>query len=422
MKDTCKALFLHTGYRTAGTWLWSCFRQLDGVTGYYEPLHEMLDGIDTAILANSTSDSWKSGHPKMDLPYFAEFSDLIRPEGRGIEGYETDFAIDRFDAMDKETSDRIERYIRHLMAAAHANGRVPVFKFCRSLGRLDWFRTIFPDAVHVVVEKNPISHWQSCWQLFARHRNAHFVAVPFAVLSLNRDVPIVRRVMTALNIVLPEVTCSPETMTMASAIDVYKDHIAALPPLDSYRAFLAHWLLTSRHVAVHTHAIFDCDLASRSPAYLTAAEQWVHDLTGLQPSFGSMNADTAAGRDSGFDAIEGTQLHLDALALCRQLAAEGEVNADTLSLWTSKIAQATQVMTFGDDANWPQRSSAAHRSWRVVDIALIDGAGTESVLVSEVVTLRTALREAKQELSRIRRSPMWRVARSVQKLCGAKPY
>jgi hypothetical protein len=57
MTSETKAVFLHAGYRTAGTWLWSCFRRLNEVTAYYEPLHEMLSTIDSANLATSTADS-----------------------------------------------------------------------------------------------------------------------------------------------------------------------------------------------------------------------------------------------------------------------------------------------------------------------------------------------------------------------------
>src|ERR1700761_4291616 len=113
-----QAVFLHTGYRTAGTWLWSCFRALDNVLAYYEPLHEMLASIDAATLASSTSSSWRSGHPRLDAPYFAEFADLIEPGGRGIAGFDAAFSIDQFADTKPEHAAGIEHYLRALIARA----------------------------------------------------------------------------------------------------------------------------------------------------------------------------------------------------------------------------------------------------------------------------------------------------------------
>ncbi|MEJ0003685.1 MAG: hypothetical protein WDN30_09160 [Pararobbsia sp.] len=109
MESSSKAVFLHTGYRTAGTWLWSCFRRLDDVLAYYEPLHEMLASLDAAMLAKSTSESWRSGHPKLDQPYFAEFAPLLRAGMPGVQGYDEVFSIDRFDGEPCGDPARLER-------------------------------------------------------------------------------------------------------------------------------------------------------------------------------------------------------------------------------------------------------------------------------------------------------------------------
>ena len=420
MNPTCQAVFLHTGYRTAGTWLWSCFRKLDNVTAYYEPLHEMLATIDPEKLASSTANSWRSGHPALEAPYFAEFAHLLGPGSRGIPGYDPVFSIDRLDGQPPEAADRLEAYVRGLMCTAHEQGRVPVLKFCRSLGRLQWFRATFPDAVHIVVEKNPISQWQSCWQLFAAHRNPHFVAVPFVVLALNRHVRLVQQTMDALGVVLLPQTGGADAQTVEACLAVYKEHIAAITPVEAYRAFLAHWLLTLRDAATHANAIFDCDLAAHSPAYIEGAEHWIRDLTGLKPSFGSARREEAAERNHGFDAVDGLRVHLEALNFARTLAGNGDVEADALVLWTSKLAQATQVMAFGAAANWPQPRMSPGRATRMVGVALIDGAGIDEILVGELASTRAALAEVRSELARLHKSPLLRLIKRVRKLRAPK--
>ncbi|USX04886.1 hypothetical protein [Paraburkholderia fungorum] len=420
MMSETKAVFLHAGYRTAGTWLWSCFRRLNEVTAYYEPLHEMLSTIDSTNLATSTADSWHSGHPRLEKPYFAEFAHLLGPDGRGIPGYEERFSIDCFTGQTPDGADRLEAYLRNLIAAAHEQGGVPVFKFCRSSGRLPWFRSTFPEAVHIVVEKNPISQWLSCWDLLAAHENPHFVAVPFAVLALNRHAPMVGRVLDALHIDLPDVSHKPGEESFGTFLDFFRQHAVSVAPAAAYRAFLGHWLLTLQHAATHAHAIFDCDLAARSPAYTQAAERWVADLTGLAPSFGTVRQASGDNRDCGFDASEGLKIHLEAMHFGKEMVRTGAVHPDTFSLWASKLAQATQVLAFGAQANWPQMQVPLHRATRIVDIALIDGAGFDTVLAGELAATRTALGEVRQQLARLQGSPFWRLTELVRQLCSPK--
>ncbi|SMG26858.1 hypothetical protein [Paraburkholderia susongensis] len=420
MRPETKTVFLHTGYRTAGTWLWSCFRRLNEVTAYYEPLHEMLSTIDSAKLATSTADSWRSGHPKLEKPYFAEFAHLLEPSGQGISGYEERFSIDRFSGQTPDGAGQLQAYLCKLISAAHERGGVPVFKFCRSLGRLPWFRSTFPDAVHIVVEKNPISQWRSCWDLLATHGNPHFVAVPFAVLALNRDTPVVEQMLEGLHIDLPRISRESTEKPFGACLDFFKQHVMNVAPADAYRAFLAHWLLASQHATTHADAIFDCDLAARSPAYTRAAERWVADLTGLEPSFGSARQTCEDNRHCGFEAPEGLEIHLEAVDLGKEMVRGGAVHPDTFALWTSKLAQATQVLAFGAQANWPQTWTPLHRATRIVDIALIDGAGVDTVLAGELAATRAALGEARQQLARLQRSPFRRLTESVRGLYSPK--
>ena len=90
------------------------------------------------------------------------------------------------------------------------------------------------------------------------------------------------------------------------------------------------------------------------------------------------------------------------------------------SLWASKLAQATQVLAFGAQANWPQMQVPLHRATRIVDIALIDGAGFDTVLAGELAATRTALGEVRQQLARLQGSPFWRLTELVRQLCSPK--
>lgn len=104
------------------------------------------------------------------------------------------------------------------------------------------------------------------------------------------------------------------------------------------------------------------------------------------------------------------------------MARSGAIHPDTLSLWTNKLAQAMQVLAFGAQANWPQAQVPPHQATRIVDIALIDGAGFDAVLAGELAAMRTALAEARQQLANLQRSPLLRLTDSIRQLCSRKRF
>ena len=96
--NTRCAVFLHTGWRTAGTWRWARFRALPWVEAYHEPLHENLDTLTAGYILRHRADTWASGHPALTLPYYHEYAPLLRSTG-GVEGFHAKFATEDFFAM-----------------------------------------------------------------------------------------------------------------------------------------------------------------------------------------------------------------------------------------------------------------------------------------------------------------------------------
>ncbi len=83
-------VFLHTGWRTRGTWLWSRFRALHGTSCFYEPLSEDLATLSPAAIDASSPTCWASGHPPLHRPYFAEFRPLLKIVARGVRSVRSD--------------------------------------------------------------------------------------------------------------------------------------------------------------------------------------------------------------------------------------------------------------------------------------------------------------------------------------------
>lgn len=228
---------MHTGWRTAGTWIWSRLREHPQCRGFYEPLHEMLPEVTAAGIEAMDSRSWNSLHTET-APYFMEYLPLLRPRG-GVTGARAEFAFDRyFLDPDAEQYD-LRRYLRRVWAAGREGGRLPVLKFTRSLGRVGWLRRQFPEAAHVVVLRQPWAQFRSAWRCLVADGNPYFLAAPIVVLARNAGDPAVAALVRALD--LP-VSPTADPAPMAHVREIYR-LVPGMPAAALYGFAFALWLL-----------------------------------------------------------------------------------------------------------------------------------------------------------------------------------
>ena len=197
-------IFLHTGWRSGGTWVWSRFRALESVRAFYEPLSTLLGDLSLADIPAVRPTS-NSGHPPLDAPYYEEYRSFLQERARGVVGYRKRFGIDRFGDVPDDEFPATRAYLQNLCDRSIEQGKVPVLKFCRSQGRLPWLKRAFPEAMHVFVLRNPAAQFASGWLLKQEWGNAFFVAAPFRVLGLNQTQPVVKQVIEACGVSLPSV-------------------------------------------------------------------------------------------------------------------------------------------------------------------------------------------------------------------------
>jgi len=260
---TGSAVFLHTGWRSGGTWIWSQCRESASVHGYYEPLHEQVATFRRRDIANMRPGSWHSNHTETQ-PYFEEYRELIPPGGRGVALYQDRFAFERFfldpdDAPDPE----LEAYLRSLMAGPGAAGRLPVFKFCRSLGRVGWFEQRFPQAMHAVVLRDPVAQFHSAQRLLVEQRNRYFALAPLLVLARNARHPAVRQAAAALGVRVPSLFSND----MAYGVETCWRHVRRQDAGERYRTFLAFWTLCTLSALDSDALVIDMDAIGSDAAH-----------------------------------------------------------------------------------------------------------------------------------------------------------
>ena len=339
-------VFLHTGWRTRGTWLWSRFRALPGTACFYEPLAEELASISQAAIASHDPGNWPSGHPPLHQPYFSEFRPLLRTVTRGVVHYDTKFAVAGFFAEPDAPMPGLRDYLDLLLRTAYVEGAQPVLKFCRSVGRIGWMQRNFPQALHIVLMRNPLAQFISAQRQYRRHDNLYFLAMPLLLLTMHRDVPAVAAAVRHLAVTLP---APPRGASLRAGLAACKAHLRSSEPAAQYRAFLAFWMVTAASIPDTIDLVIDSDLLTSAEDYRRQCEIDLATLTGRTVTLGEAPAESS--RDAGVVATSGLgraalwQAHTAAEAFLAEYAGDAWADSPMLARVGAMLSYATLLGT-----------------------------------------------------------------------------
>lgn len=254
-------IFIHAGLRSGSSYFWGKFRQASSVMAFYEPFSEDLGRMSEAFLRTHGPSTWKSGHAQTE-PYYLEYAPLLMENG-GIRGFDPSFSYSNYFRTDDSLPDQ-KQYLESLLDLAEsAHGR-PVLGFCRSLGRAPWLKREFPEALHLVMIRNPVHQWMSGYQFHKSTGNPYFLLNPVNCARHPGDNPHMQRVHEKLSEEIQR-DSFPLDLLYALFLYVYVSGIlAALPYAD---------------------LVVDMDLLSDSFVYRSLIERRIHGLTGLALDF-----------------------------------------------------------------------------------------------------------------------------------------
>jgi hypothetical protein len=253
---------------------------------FYEPLNEALATATLRDIAAMRPGANDSRHPDPERPYFEEFAPLIPTRGRGVAGFPAGLSYDHFLAGPQTSLPGLARYLDSLVQYAHANGKTPVMKYCRTLGRIAWMREHFPNARHIAVVRSPWGQWLSGWRIYKASGNAYFITKPLEILAQYYDHPLFAGALKALRL-------SPELLSGS---------VKGTPPDVFYRAFLAFWISMTYCTLLDAQDTIDSDRLGESQAYRRETEAMILH-TGLEvdlsqahilPTFGAVPGITSA--------------------------------------------------------------------------------------------------------------------------------
>lgn len=271
-----RALFIHSGWRTGSTYVWTKFRQHAGCVGFYEPFNEMLSAMSPTDIYTARHDLAALKHSEIGLPYFHEYIPLLGPKGHPL--FKLEFSYRNYFMVDEPLPDQ-RAYVESLLGAAGKLGRLPTLGFVRSLGRVAWFRRSFADAVNIVVLRSPVGQWLSARQLALEHQHEFFDPMQTLILAQARGSATL--VAEAQRLGVPRFEDHP----LYAAIELARQMSAKTPPAERFARFAALYALSYLAALPNADLAIDMDRLSAEASYQAETAQAIRRLTGVEIDF-----------------------------------------------------------------------------------------------------------------------------------------
>jgi len=255
-----KPVFIHSLFRTGSTYLWNKFRQHGGYWCYYEPLNQVLAKIDTQNLltwAYDTNTSGRLRHPAIDKYHLWEYKDLLIPGQTGVPYFKKSFSFDDFCNNDENPDQK--KYIDFLLRGA--GDKTPLLQFNRTALRIRWFKTHYPDVIHIYLARNPRHQFHSYLSMLRSEKLDIFLTMDLLTASINRNSQYFKPL--AERIPLCEYhfgSFEDERLVYSHLLPLYSDK-------EKYYIFYFTWFSALLENALHNDFILNIDLLSADPGY-----------------------------------------------------------------------------------------------------------------------------------------------------------
>ena len=269
-----KPIFIHSGWRTGSTYVWTKFRRQPTCLAFYEPFNEMLSTMSPAEVYLARHDLSALHHSEIGLPYFHEYIPLLGPTGHKL--FKIEFSYRNYFVVDEDLPGQ-RAYIESLLELADRTRRQPVLGFVRSLGRVAWFRRNFTGSLNIVVIRSPMGQWLSARELARQHQHEFFDPMQALILSEARGSPVAAEQGRRLGV--PRLD---EPSSLPAAQRAMAEFTARLRPVDRFRIFACLYALSYLAAIPHADLVIDMDRLSADSAYRTEIATEIRRLTGLE--------------------------------------------------------------------------------------------------------------------------------------------
>ncbi len=250
-------VFLHSLWRTGSTYLFGKFRETQRYYCLYEPLHEFMGRLNESHMREFSGRkiAAKLSHSTMSGGYFDEYRPFQRRGIPGVPGYRESMTVADFFAGEKAS---FQQYIAGLVAGCRDQGLRPLLQFCRSTGRLEFFRNRI-SGTNVYLQRNPRDQWQS----YLAGDQPYFMPLTLAYTTLCQLYA--ERISTVLEHRLPgarSIFGLFHRRSFRRTLQAARRFECKLSDADRYRVFYADWLRARREAQRHCDLVVDINRIS----------------------------------------------------------------------------------------------------------------------------------------------------------------
>jgi len=261
-------IFIHSNWRSGGTYFWSKFRSNPKAYGFYEPLFEGLEAIKpAAILLDQSAPAL--GHV-LAAPSKLEYLPLLTD--RGVKGFPAGYCYGNYLLSPDDEAPELLSYLTTLAAFARQHRRFPVFGLVRSSLRIGWFKAEF-DGFHIAVRREPRQRFLSYLKQGAKG-DTYFLERDIIIVGRNRDHPALRGLLSLIDL--------PDFGRGRGAEKSYRLSIPRLSVPLLYIVFSYLQKLGQIEAARYADLIVDLDQLTRDPQAARRTQSIIADKTGYE--------------------------------------------------------------------------------------------------------------------------------------------
>ena len=271
-----RSIFIHSGWRTGSTYVWTKFRHHPPCLGFYEPFNEMLSAMSPTDIYTARHDLAALKHSEIGLPYFHEYIPLLGPKGHPL--FKLEFSYRNYFITDEALPDQ-HAYIDSMLGLAAKLGKLPVLGFVRSLGRVGWFRKNFAESTNIVVIRSPVGQWLSARQLALQHQHEFFDPMQLLIFAQARGSAAVAEEGQRLGI--PRLDDHP----LPAAIELARQLSGQISPAHRFRIFASLYVLSYLAALPNADLVIDMDRLSADAGYQSETADATRQVTGLDIDF-----------------------------------------------------------------------------------------------------------------------------------------
>lgn len=250
LEQTAPPIILHGLWRSSSTYVWSKFRENEGLRCFAKPFHHSLAKPAEDLTKDFSQAANRFGFTNIKRSYYDEYD----AGPNGVHGYNWRFTVENY-AMDQHAQNpTMEEYLTGLIQKSRNQSQRPVLKFNRGVLRAQWLNEKL-SAQSLYINRSPTKIYES-YKRLASDKTSYYLACLSGIIGVNSDHPLFQEIADHLNIK------KHDTETFRRHFTFYNRVSSALTDQQSQDIVGFFWTLGMVNAMGYAHDCLDMELSA----------------------------------------------------------------------------------------------------------------------------------------------------------------